>query len=82
MSMPTTYNPSDYEYLLRSLGEGSPIAKVEALKRLQILAVSDKKQFTVYAKRIILALQELAGEQKVYLSNLGRNQPACNHACA
>jgi hypothetical protein len=59
MSVPNSYNPSDYEYLLRSLTEGSHAAKAEALKRFQILAGSDKKQFGVYSKRIILALQEL-----------------------
>ena len=59
MSIPNSYNPSDYEYLLRSLNEGSLIAKAEALKRFQILASSDKKQFSVYAKRVILALQDL-----------------------
>lgn len=57
MSVSHSYNPSDYEYLLRSTTEGSPAAKAEALKRFQILASSDKKQFAVYAKRIIIALQ-------------------------
>ena len=62
MSIHNSYNPSDYEYLLRSLSEGSQIAKAEALKRFQILATSDKRQFTVYAKRIVLALQDLIGQ--------------------
>lgn len=74
MSVPHSYNPSDYEYLLRSITEGSPAAKAEALKRFQILASSDKKQFGVYAKRIILALQELINQPKVPLSNSGRDQ--------
>ena len=65
MSIPNSYNPSDYEYLLRSLTEGSQVAKAEALKRFQILAGSDRKQFTVYAKRIILAIQDLVAEPKV-----------------
>lgn len=74
MSIPNSYNPSDYEYLLRSLTEGSHAAKAEALKRFQILASSDKKQFAVYAKRIILAMQELVSEPKVFPADLGRNR--------
>lgn len=80
MSIPSSYNPSDYEYLLRSLSEGSHAAKAEALKRFQILAGSDKKQFSVYAKRIILAMQDLMSEPKVPPSNSGRNRHLCCHA--
>ena len=81
MSIPNSYNPSDYEYLLRSLTEGSQVAKSEALKRFQILASSDKKQFAVYAKRIILALQDLPNEQKVRNSLIeGRNKPSYDNA--
>ena len=81
MSIPNSYNPSDYEYLLRSLTEGSQVAKSEALKRFQILASSDKKQFAVYAKRIILALQDLPNEQKVRNSFIeGRNKPSYDNA--
>jgi hypothetical protein len=65
MSVPNTFNPSDYEYLLKSLVDGSPIAKSESLKRFNTLVATDKKQFAVYAKRIVLSLQELMCEHKV-----------------
>lgn len=63
--MPSSFNPSDYEYLLKSLTEGNMIAKSESLKRFNTLVLNDKKQFSVYAKRIVLALQDLMFEQKV-----------------
>ena len=81
MSIPNTYNPSDYEYLLRSLTEGSHIAKAESLKRFQILANSDKKQFAVYAKRIILALQDQFHEQRVLFSSF-RNKSIFMPLCS
>lgn len=59
MSVPASFNPSDYEYLLKSLTDGSMIAKSESLKRFNSLVNCDKKQFSVYAKRIVLALQDL-----------------------
>jgi hypothetical protein len=59
MSVPSSFNPSDYEYLLKSLTEGSMIAKSESLKRFNTLVINDKKQFGVYAKRIVLGLQDL-----------------------
>ncbi len=59
MSVPNSFNPSDYEYLLKSLSEGNMIAKSESLKRFNTLVLNDKKQFSVYAKRIVLALQDL-----------------------
>lgn len=65
MSVPSSFNPSDYEYLLKSLTDGNFLAKAESLKRFNTLVVSDKKQFSVYAKRVVLALQELMFEQKV-----------------
>lgn len=65
MSVPNSFNPSDYEYLLKSLSEGNMIAKSESLKRFNTLVLNDKKQFSVYAKRIVLALQDLMFEQKV-----------------
>ena len=65
MSVPSTFNPSDYEYLLKSLIDGNLIAKSESLKRFNTLVLNDKKQFSVYTKRIILALQDLMLEQKV-----------------
>ena len=57
MSIPNTFNPSDYEFLIRSLSEGSQLAKGETLRRFITLASSDKKQFSLYAKRIVLAVQ-------------------------
>lgn len=57
MSIPNTFNPSDYEYLIRSLSEGSHFARAETLRRFITLASSDKKQFSLYSKRIVLALQ-------------------------
>ena len=57
MSIPNTFNPSDYEFLIRSLSEGSHLAKGETLRRFITLASSDKKQFSLYAKRIVLAVQ-------------------------
>jgi hypothetical protein len=60
-------NPSDYEFLLRTLTEGNHLAKAESLKRFNMLVLSDKKQFSAYAKRIVLALQDLMLEQKVQL---------------
>jgi hypothetical protein len=56
MSVPSSFNPSDYEYLLKSLTDGNFLAKAESLKRFNTLVISDKKQFSVYAKRVVLAL--------------------------
>jgi hypothetical protein len=50
-------NPSDYEFLLRTLNEGNPLARAESLQRLMALVQSDKKQFASYAKRIVIVLQ-------------------------
>lgn len=63
-------NPSDYEFLLRTLVEGNQIAKAESLKRLNTLILSDKRQFASYAKRIVLSIQDLMLEQKVLLGSL------------
>lgn len=60
-------NPSDYEFLLRTLTEGNHVAKAESLKRFNTLILSDKKQFSTYAKRIVIALQDLILEPKVNL---------------
>jgi hypothetical protein len=65
-------NPSDYEFLLRTLAEGSPLAKAESLRRLNALVQSDKKQFASYAKRVVLALQELLLDPKVLFPSLRR----------
>ena len=46
-SMPTSFNPSDYEFLLKSIIEGNIISKAESLKRLNTLVGSDKKQFSM-----------------------------------
>jgi hypothetical protein len=61
-------NPSDYEFLLRTLTEGNHLAKAESLKRFNTLILSDKKQFASYSKRIVIAIQELMLEQKVKIS--------------
>lgn len=63
-------NPSDYEFLLRTLVQGNHIAKAESLKRLNTLILSDKRQFASYAKRIVISLQDLMLEQKVFSSSL------------
>ena len=52
-------NPSDYEFLLRTLTDGNHVAKAESLKRFNTLILSDKKQFAMYAKRIVIGFQEL-----------------------
>jgi hypothetical protein len=52
-------NPSDYEFLLRTLAEGNHVARAESLKRLNTLVLSDKKQFASYAKRIVIGIQDL-----------------------
>ena len=52
-------NPSDYEFLLRTLIDGNHVAKAESLKRFNTLILSDKKQFAMYAKRIVIGIQEL-----------------------
>ena len=68
-SMPTSFNPSDYEFLLKSIIEGNIISKAESLKRLNTLVGSDKKQFSIYAKRIVIAIQDLLLEPKVFSAN-------------
>ena len=65
-------NPSDYEFLLRTLTEGNVVAKAESLKRFNTLVLSDKKQFASYAKRVVIALQELVTEPKVTLGLLSK----------
>jgi hypothetical protein len=50
-------NPSDYEFLLRTLTDGNFVAKAESLKRFNTLILSDKKQFSMYAKRIVIGIQ-------------------------
>ena len=64
-TIPTSFNPSDYEFLLKSVMEGNIVSKAESLKRLNTLVVTDKKQFSIYAKRVVLAIQELLLEPKV-----------------
>ncbi len=58
-SIPTSFNPSDYEFLLKSISEGSNQVKAESLKRFNTLVTTDKKQFSIYAKRVVLSIQEL-----------------------
>ena len=60
-------NPSDYEFLLRTITDGNHVAKSESLKRFNTLVLSDKKQFAMYAKRIVIGIQDLMLEQKVFL---------------
>ena len=62
---PTAFNPSDYEFLLKSISEGNYVSKAEGLKRLNTLVKTDKKQFAIYAKRIILTIQDLITESHV-----------------
>lgn len=64
--VPTSFNPSDYEFLLKSVLEGNHVSKAESLKRFNTLVRTDKKQFAIYAKRIVLSIQELLTEPKVH----------------
>jgi hypothetical protein len=57
MNNGSSSNPSDYEFLLRTIAEGNHVAKAESLKRFNTLILSDKKQFSTYAKRIVIAIQ-------------------------
>ena len=79
-SIPTSFNPSDYEFLLKSVIEGNTVSKAESLKRFNTLVTTDKKQFTIYAKRVVLAIQDLLLEPKVpHPLIIGRYQPARQH---
>ena len=64
-TVPTTFNPSDYEFLLKSVTEGNLVSKAESLKRLNTLVITDKKQFSIYAKRVVISIQDLLYEPKV-----------------
>lgn len=64
-SLPTSFNPSDYEFLIKSLTQDSLQGKSESLKRLNTLIATDKKQFSGYAKRIVVLMQELLLEPRV-----------------
>lgn len=48
-----TFNTQDYDFLLRTLNQGSLIFKSESLKRLLTLAINDKKQFLVISKQVL-----------------------------
>lgn len=61
----TSLNPSDYEFLLKSAVEGNLLTKADSLKRLNSLVLNDKKQFAIYAKRVVLIIQDLLLEPKV-----------------
>ena len=65
-TVPTTFNPSDYEFLLKSVSEGNLVSKAESLKRLNTLVVTDKKQFSIYAKRVVISIKDLLYEPKVH----------------
>lgn len=67
-SLPNNFHPSDYEFLIKSLTEGNYLAKAESLKRFNTLITTDKKQFSIYAKRVVLGMQDLLFEAKVYYS--------------
>lgn len=67
-TVPTTFNPSDYEFLLKSVTEGNLVSKAESLKRLNTLVITDKKQFSIYAKRVVISIQDLLYEPKVIYS--------------
>jgi hypothetical protein len=68
-------NPSDYEFLIKTITEGNINAKAESLKRLNSLITTDKKQFATYAKRIVVSIQDLLTETKVSsLLIVGRHQ--------
>ena len=69
MLAPTSsFNPSDYEFLLKSVIEGNHVSKAESLKRFNTLVKTDKKQIAIFAKRIVLAIQDLLMEPKVHFS--------------
>lgn len=52
----TSFATSDYDFLIKCLVEGSISFKCESLKRLTILAPSDKKQFVPNVRKILLNL--------------------------
>lgn len=58
---------SDYDFLIKCLQEGSASYKAESLKRLAVLASSDRKQFASNIRKILLAMEELLAEPKVRL---------------
>lgn len=66
-SLATSFNPSDYEFLIKSLTQDGLQGKCESLKRLNTLIATDKKQFAGYAKRIVVLMQELLLEPRVPL---------------
>lgn len=47
---------SDYDFLIKCLYEGSASYRAESLKRLTVLAGTDKKQFTANVRKILLGL--------------------------
>lgn len=59
-----TFNTYDYDFLIKCLAEGSAIFKAEALKRLNILAGADKKQFVNNVRSILTELESLYREDK------------------
>lgn len=60
----TNFNTQDYDFLLRTLSQGSLIFKSESLKRLLQLAINDKKQFLPITKQVLFELQSLYNEDK------------------
>jgi hypothetical protein len=59
-----TFNTYDYDFLIKCLSEGSAIFKAEALKRLNVLAGADKKQFVNNLRPVLSELESLYKEDK------------------
>jgi len=47
------FNTQDYDFLLKTLQQGSLIFKAEAIKRLLMLAINDKKQFSIIIRQVL-----------------------------
>lgn len=58
------FNTHDYDFLLKTLQQGSLIFKAEALKRLLMLAINDKKQFSIITKQVLEYLPQFYLEDK------------------
>jgi hypothetical protein len=53
---------NDYEKLLASLGEGRVDGRTEAVLQLQNMLVVDRKRFSYFARRVLLAMEGCLGE--------------------
>lgn len=65
-----TFNTYDYEFLVKCLVEGSVIFKAQSIKRLTVLAGSDKKQFNNYIRTILDELLNAYKEDKEEINYL------------